>query len=103
MASESIIFLKEFIKLSVQTVARAVLNTQTLKMVLIEFKCLCCNKNYRKMFDENLKKKFANTYKICVFKWTGILFEINFIILSWILLAYSVIINIVFYINLLHF
>ena len=34
---------------------------------------------------------------------TCILFKIKFIILSWILMAYSVIINIDFYINLLHF
>ena len=25
--------------------------------------CLCCNKNYQKTFDENLKNRFANTYK----------------------------------------
>ena len=30
---------------------------------LIEYKCLCCNKNYQKKFDENLKKRFAYTYK----------------------------------------
>ena len=36
------------------------------KDVLIEFKCLCCNKNYQKRFDENLKKKFANTYKFAI-------------------------------------
>ena len=30
---------------------------------LIEFKCLCFYKNYQKTFDENLKKKFVNTYK----------------------------------------
>ena len=30
---------------------------------LIEDKCLYCNKNYQKKFDENLKKRFANTYK----------------------------------------
>ena len=23
----------------------------------------CCNKNYPKILDENLKKRFANTYK----------------------------------------
>ena len=49
----SIIFSERSQKLSVQTVTSAVLNTQTLKMVLIEFKCLCCNKNYQKKFDEN--------------------------------------------------
>ena len=30
---------------------------------LIEYKCLCGNKNYQKLSDENLKKRFANTYK----------------------------------------
>ena len=29
---------------------------------LIEYKCLCWNKNYQKNFDENLKKRFANAY-----------------------------------------
>ena len=30
---------------------------------LIEYKCLCCNKNYQRKFDERLKKRFFNTYK----------------------------------------
>ena len=30
---------------------------------LILYKCLCCNRNYRKKFDGNLKKIFADTYK----------------------------------------
>ena len=34
------------------------LNTQTLHV-----EWLCCNKNYQKTFDENLKRCFANTYK----------------------------------------
>ena len=29
---------------------------------LKEYKYLCCNKNYKKKFDENWKKRFANTY-----------------------------------------
>ena len=33
------------------------------KGVLIELKCLGHNRNYQKKFNENLKKKFANTYK----------------------------------------
>ena len=37
------------------------LNTQTLKM--IKHKSLFCSKNYQKKFDENLKKRFFNTYK----------------------------------------
>ena len=32
------------------------------KSDLIEYKCLCCIKNYRKTFDENLKNRF-NIYK----------------------------------------
>ena len=30
---------------------------------LIEYKCLCCNKNYQQKFDENLKEHFSNKYK----------------------------------------
>ena len=30
---------------------------------LIEYKCLCCNKNYQHMFDRKLKEQFFNTYK----------------------------------------
>ena len=30
---------------------------------LIEYKCLCCNKNYQQKFDEKLKERFFNTYK----------------------------------------
>ena len=30
---------------------------------LIEYKSLCCNKNYQQKFDEKLKKQFLNTYK----------------------------------------
>ena len=30
---------------------------------LIEYKCLCCNKNYQKKFGENLKNRFFKTYK----------------------------------------
>ena len=29
----------------------------------IEYKCSCCNKNYQKMFDENLRMRFVDTYK----------------------------------------
>ena len=27
---------------------------------LIEYKWFCCNKNFQSMFDENLRKRFAN-------------------------------------------
>ena len=30
---------------------------------MIEYKCLCCNKNYQHKFDENLKEWFFNAYK----------------------------------------
>ena len=30
---------------------------------LIEYKGLCCNKNYQHKFDEKLKELFFNTYK----------------------------------------
>ena len=30
---------------------------------LIEYKCLCCNKNYQKKFYKKLKQQFFNTYK----------------------------------------
>ena len=33
------------------------------KNTLIEYKCLCYNKNYQKMFHEKLKEKFFNIYK----------------------------------------
>ena len=32
---------------------------------LIEYKCLCCNRNYHKKFDKNLKKIFFHIYKFC--------------------------------------
>ena len=35
----------------------------TYKDNLIEYKCLCCNKNYQHNFDEKLKERFFNTYK----------------------------------------
>ena len=34
-----------------------------LEDVLIEYKCLCCNKNYQQTFDEKLKERFFNTHK----------------------------------------
>ena len=29
----------------------------------MEYKCLCCNKNYQQKFDEKLKEQFFNSYK----------------------------------------
>ena len=34
-----------------------------LQVDLIEYKYLCCNKNYQQKFDEKLKERFFNTYK----------------------------------------
>ena len=31
---------------------------------LIEYKCLCCNKNYQHKFDEKSKEQFFTTYKL---------------------------------------
>ena len=70
-----IILLKKFIKLNVNTnmiitnVKHVELNTRIVTVLeytsgrdyIIEYKCLCCNKTYLKKFDENFKKKFANT------------------------------------------
>ena len=28
---------------------------------MVEYNCLCFNENYKKKFDENLKKRFFNT------------------------------------------
>ena len=48
-------------------IVTAFLNTHNLNIVikdnLIEYKCLCCSKDYQKMFVKNLKKRFFNTYK----------------------------------------
>ena len=30
---------------------------------LTEYKCLCCNKNYQRKFDEKLMEQFFNAYK----------------------------------------
>ena len=34
---------------------------------LIEYKCLCHNKNYQQEFDEKLKERFFNTYKFSMY------------------------------------
>ena len=39
------------------------LEYMTFKDDLIEYKCLCCNKNNRQKFDEKLKEQFLNTYR----------------------------------------
>ena len=39
------------------------LEYKNVKVDLIEYKCLCCNKYYQKNLIENLKKIFANTHR----------------------------------------
>ena len=39
------------------------LECKNLKDILMEYKCLCCNKNYQKRYDKKLKRQFSNTYK----------------------------------------
>ena len=73
-----IFLLKEFIKLNVNTDiiikkcetcgikyknCECCLEYTSVKDDFIEYKCLCCNMNYHKKFDENLTKNFANAYK----------------------------------------
>ena len=36
-------------------------NTQTLKMILILYKYVCCNKDYKKSLKKSSKKTFTNT------------------------------------------
>ena len=45
-------------------IVSAFLNTQYtfFKDDLIEYKCLCCLKNYQQKFDKKLKEPFFNTY-----------------------------------------
>ena len=53
-----------------------------LKDDLIEYKCLCCNKNYHQQFDEKLKEQFSNKYtfsnhhnnKFILLLWKGVYF-----------------------------
>ena len=71
-----IIFLKEFMQLNLNTdtmikspklaelnteIETAFLNKKKIKDDEIEYKCLCYNKNYKKQFDETLKKRFCIT------------------------------------------
>ena len=73
----SVIFLKEFIGLYVNTkkmiknvklreldisIDSAFLKTH-LKDDLIKYKYLCCSKSYQNKFDEKTKEQFFNTYK----------------------------------------
>ena len=74
----SVIFLKEFMKLnlSMKTMTKNVkfaklniskycnclLEYINYKDDSIEYKCLCCNKNYQKKFDGKLKEQFFKGY-----------------------------------------
>ena len=66
-----IVSLKFFIKLNVnahRTIKKCWM-LQRLRVLswiyklLRKYKCLCCNKNYHKKFDENLKKQLFHIYK----------------------------------------
>ena len=74
----SIIFLKELIKLNVYKdikikkcetcgityeVCDCFLKYADFEDDLIEYKCLCCNKNYQQNFGEKLKEWFFNTHQ----------------------------------------
>ena len=39
------------------------LEYESVKDYLIKYKCLSCNKNHSNKFDEELKKKFRNTFE----------------------------------------
>ena len=39
-----------------------ILHITNFKNDLIEYKCLCCNKNYQQKFNEKLKEQYFNTY-----------------------------------------
>ena len=47
-------------------------NTQTHD--LIQYICLCCNKNYQKKFNKNLKKQLFNTYKFSYYDINKLIF-----------------------------
>ena len=74
---QSIILLKEFIEsnantdMMIKTVKLAEFNMTYFDCLLeytnfkddsIEYKCLCCTKNYQLKFDVKLKERFFNTY-----------------------------------------
>ena len=74
----SIIFLKEFIELNVNSdmmiknlkhvesnicIATVFWNIYNFKDDLIEYKCLCWRKNYQHKFNEKLKERFFNACK----------------------------------------
>ena len=44
------------------TYCKCFLEYTNFKDVLIKYRCLSCNKSYRRKFDEKLKERFFNTY-----------------------------------------
>ena len=49
----------KFLELSVATLS----SKHKFKDDLIEYQCLCCNKNYQQKFNEKVQQRFLNTYK----------------------------------------
>ena len=39
-------------------------NVKDINVILNTWKCINCNENYEKEIDEDLKKKFENTYRL---------------------------------------
>ena len=51
-------------KVNVKTAELDITIATNFKEDLIEYKCLCCNENYKKWFDEKIMERFFNT---CIF------------------------------------
>ena len=47
------------------TVYKSYLEYAEIKDKILQFECITFNKNQEKKFNEDLKKQFANTYKLC--------------------------------------
>ena len=61
-----IILQKKFTKLNVENCDRF-LEYESVKDILIKYKCLSCNTKYSNKIDEELKKRFKNTIKFNTF------------------------------------
>ena len=55
-------FAEEFHK---DKITKSDLEYLTIKDGSLIFNCVSCSKNFEKKFDENLAKRFENTYKFC--------------------------------------
>ena len=55
---------EEFHKIKCRNFDMCCLEYTNAKGDFIEYKCLSCNKNLPEKLDENLKKRFFNTYKV---------------------------------------